>query len=199
MSPRGIAIPGVREQLFQAAERVLVREGPAGLSGRAITREAGVATGVLHKHFTDFDEFLAAFVLDRSRLAVESVAQILAHPGQGTVTRTLTEAALTFGTHVLAIAGLVTSRASLIARLHSTPATGAPPEIRQLGPIEEAFADYLEAEKNLGRVAADADTQVLGLALVATVHHLWLTQRAGAPHITQWVERVVNALLSGSH
>ena len=54
---RGVAIPEVREQLFAAADRVLTRTGPAGLTTRAITAEAGVANGVLHRHFRDLDSF----------------------------------------------------------------------------------------------------------------------------------------------
>src|SRR5580700_4660424 len=55
---RGVAIPEVREQLFAAADRVLARDGPAGLTTRAVTAEAGVANGVMHRHFRDLDEFL---------------------------------------------------------------------------------------------------------------------------------------------
>ena len=65
MVPTGIAIRDVREQLFGAAERVLLRAGPNALTSRAVTTEAGCAKGVLHKHFADFDAFLAEFVLDR--------------------------------------------------------------------------------------------------------------------------------------
>ena len=46
MSPRGVAIHEAREQMFLAAERVLARQGPDGLTSRAITQEAGVATGL---------------------------------------------------------------------------------------------------------------------------------------------------------
>ena len=63
MSPRGVAIPKVNEQLFDAADRVLAREGPTGLTSRAVTEEAGCAKGILHNHFTDFDSFLVEFVL----------------------------------------------------------------------------------------------------------------------------------------
>ena len=63
--PTGVAIRDVREQLFDAAERVLLRDGPNALTSRAVTTEAGCAKGVLHKHFADFDAFLAEFVLDR--------------------------------------------------------------------------------------------------------------------------------------
>jgi AcrR family transcriptional regulator len=53
--PTGVALRDVREQLFGAAERVLLRDGPSALTSRAVTDEAGVAKGVLHRHFADFD------------------------------------------------------------------------------------------------------------------------------------------------
>ena len=53
--PTGVAHPRVREHLFEAAERVLLREGPSALTSRAVTTEAGCAKGVLHRHFADFD------------------------------------------------------------------------------------------------------------------------------------------------
>ncbi|HZE30218.1 MAG TPA: TetR family transcriptional regulator, partial [Actinoallomurus sp.] len=65
--PTGVAIRDVREQLFAAAERILVRDGPNALTSRAVTTEAGCAKGVLHRHFADFDAFLAELVLDRIR------------------------------------------------------------------------------------------------------------------------------------
>lgn len=63
--PTGIALRDAVEQLFAAAERVLLRDGPNALTSRAVTTEARVAKGVLHRHFTDFDAFLAELVLDR--------------------------------------------------------------------------------------------------------------------------------------
>ena len=56
--PTGIALQDARERLFAAAERILLRDGPSGLTSRAVTDEAGVAKGVLHRHFADFDDFL---------------------------------------------------------------------------------------------------------------------------------------------
>jgi AcrR family transcriptional regulator len=41
--PTGVALRDAREQLFAAAERVLLRAGPNGLTSRAVTAEAGVA------------------------------------------------------------------------------------------------------------------------------------------------------------
>src|SRR5438552_17095552 len=63
--PTGVAMRDAREQLFDAAERVLLRDGPDALTSRAVTTEAGCANGVLHRHFADFDAFLTDLVLDR--------------------------------------------------------------------------------------------------------------------------------------
>jgi AcrR family transcriptional regulator len=193
MSPRGVTIPDVPAQLFQAAERVLLRAGPSGLSSRAITSEAGVAKGILHNHFTDLDGFLAAFVLDRSRLIAEDAAKLPSRAGTGTVVDNLTDTALSvFGSSAPALISLVTSRPSLMLRLQQSVAAEAP----TLQTIEAAFAAYLDAEKQLGRIAADADTQTLALTLVGTVHHLFVTGQASGPDLHSRVRRIAAVLVA---
>src|SRR6185436_17898802 len=64
-------------QLFDAAERVLLRDGPSALTSRA--------KGVLHRHFDDFDAFLAEFVLDRAERLRPRAADLLDSAGTGTV------------------------------------------------------------------------------------------------------------------
>ena len=79
--PTGVALRDVREQLFAAAERVLLRDGPHALTSRAVTAEAGCAKGVLHKHFADFDAFLAELVLDRIAQLEGTAAGLLDRAG----------------------------------------------------------------------------------------------------------------------
>jgi AcrR family transcriptional regulator len=194
MSPRGVAIPDAREQLFLAAERLLARDGPAGLTSRAITQEAGVAKGIIYSHFSDLDGFLAELLLDRFSRRTKATARLVSRAGEGTVTANLVDAAMSlFGSSVLALGALVMSRPPLFARIHESFAAQALP----FADVEQAFAAYLDAEKQRGRIAADADTQTLATAFVGAVHHLFLTHRAEAPDLRDRVERIVTALAAG--
>ena len=104
--PTGVAIRDAREQLFDAAERVLLRDGPNALTSRAVTTEAGCAKGVLHRHFADFDAFLAELVHDRIARIDDQAAALRDSAGTGTVAGNLT-GALTdlFGSVAVAIVG----------------------------------------------------------------------------------------------
>ena len=193
MSPRGVAIPGVREQLFQAADRLLASAGPAALTTRAITSEAGVANGVLHRHFHDLDTFLAEFAADRLQAIADSTAALPSRAGHGTITGNLTDATLAlFGSSALALVNLVAARPALGTALEHVSTAGS-----GLGDVEKYFAAYLEAEKNLGRIAADTDTQTLAFALLGSVHHLMMTNPAGLPDLPQRVRRIAEALAAG--
>lgn len=190
VSPRGVTIPGVREQLFQAAERVLVREGPDGLTSRAITEEAGVAKGLLYNHFTDLDDFMTELILERVHDAAEQAAHLPAAAGSGTVSGNLTEAAVSLlRTHAFAINALVMSRPSLMARLHERGAS------QSFTPLERSIGAYLEAEKQFGRIEPDTDVETLSLLLVGTLHHLFMTQRASGRDAPERIRKIVETLL----
>jgi AcrR family transcriptional regulator len=192
MSPRGVAIPGLRQQLFQATERVLVRDGPGGLSGRAITREAGCSTGLLYNHFGNLEDFLAEFAIERARLVVRNAEQLPGRAGTGTVESNLTEAAVSLpGSNVPALASLMASRPALAPRVREAMDAGKTPGFDE---IEQAFTAYLDAEKALGRIAADVDTEAFAQALVATVHHLLHEHGEGGPDPRARIRRVVAAL-----
>jgi AcrR family transcriptional regulator len=194
MSPRGVAIPDLREHLFQAAERVLARQGPSGLTSRAITQEAGVAKGILHNHFTDLDGFLAELMIERFRHIAEEVAKLPARAGEATVDGNLTDAVgAVFGAHAAPMVSLAMARPTLMQRLQHSAAAWSP----SLQHIEATFAAYLEAEQQLGRISPDADTATLALALIGTVHHLVLTHRADPSNLSGSVHRIVAALLTG--
>ncbi|MEV4399891.1 TetR family transcriptional regulator [Nonomuraea sp. NPDC049607] len=192
MSPRGVTIPQVRQQLFDAAEQVLLREGPSGLTGRAITREAGVATGLLHNHFGDLDAFLAALFVDRARAATDSMGDLPARAGTATVVDNLMAAIETLLTgNLMALAGLVLARPSLVTRLGEALDDGT----LELDAAERLFTAYLDAERRLGRLTSDADTASLALALVGAVHQLLLTRGPHAPDLRERLRRLATTLI----
>jgi AcrR family transcriptional regulator len=187
--PTGVALRDPREQLFAAAERVLLRGGPNALTSRAVTDEAGCAKGVLHRHFADFDAFLAELVLDRiGRLNERTLRE---SAGSGTVTENLT-AALTdvFGPVAVAIVGLVTFRDGLRARLRQAGLAGIP----LLAQAAAMIATYLAAERDLGRIAADTDVDTLALTLIGSAHLLF-AGRDGRPPDEE-VRKIVAAVVT---
>jgi AcrR family transcriptional regulator len=191
--PTGVAIRDVREQLFDAAERVLLRYGPNALTSRAVTTEAGCAKGVLHRHFTDFDAFLAEFVLDRIGRMDAQAAALLDAAGTGTVTANLA-AALTalYNSVAVATVGLVAARDGLRARLREAWPAGVP--VLTEGMV--MITSYLTAEQERGRIAADAEVDMLGPALLGGVHMLFVS-RENVPPDPEAIGKVVTTVLAG--
>ncbi len=192
--PTGVALRDVREQLLDAAERVLLRDGPHALTSRAVTTEAGVAKGVLHRHFADFDAFLAALVEDRIARLGHQAEALRAAAGTGTVAGNLTGAlAELFGSVAIQIVSLLIFRDDLRARLRQTRPTGVPLATEAAAMI----ASYLRAERDLGRIAADADVDTLAPTLIGA-GHLLFAGRARVPPDAAQVRKVVTAVLAGA-
>lgn len=192
--PTGVAIRDVREQLFDAAERVLLRDGPNALTSRAVTTEAGCAKGVLHRHFDDFDAFLAEFVLDRVGRMDPQAAALRESAGTGTVAGNLTGALTAlFGSVAVAIVPLITFRDELRARLRRAWPAGVP----VLTDAAVMIASYLSAERELGRIAADADVDTLAPTLIGA-GHLLFADRTAAPPEAGAVRKMVATVIAGA-
>jgi len=191
--PTGVALRDARELLFDAAERVLLRDGPSALTSRAVTTEAGVAKGVMHRHFADFDAFLAELVLDCIGRIDTQAAALRESAGTGTVAGNLV-GALTdlFSSVAVAIVALMIFRDDLRARLRQTRPTGVP----LVAEATAMIASYLTAERELGRVAADADVDTLAPALVGA-GHLLFAGRKGTPPEAGALDKVVNTVIAG--
>jgi AcrR family transcriptional regulator len=191
--PTGVAIRDVRAQLFDAAERVLLQAGPNALTSRAVTTEAGVAKGVLHRHFADFDAFLAELVEDRIARLSRQAAALRESVGTGTVIGNLT-GALTdlLGPVAVAIIALITFRDDLRARLRRAGHPGVP----LLTEAAAMLASYLTAERDLGRIAADADVGTLAPTLLGAAHLLF-AGRDIPPPPPDAVRKVVTTVIAG--
>ncbi|MFC1263114.1 TetR/AcrR family transcriptional regulator [Streptomyces rochei] len=191
--PTGVHLRDARQQLFDAAERVLLRDGPDALTSRAVTDEAGCAKGVLHRYFSDFDAFLTDLVLDRAAQLETQASALRESAGTGTVTDNLTTALTTlFGPVPVAVIPLVTFRDELRARLRrATPGGG----IAILAQVATAISAYLADERELGRIAADADIDSLTLSLVGGGHLLFADRDPGPPP-TATVDKLVTTVLA---
>ncbi len=191
--PTGMAIRDARERLFGAAERVLLRDGPSSLTSRAVTAEARVAKGVLHRHFADFDDFLAELVADRIARIGRQAAALRESAGTGTVAGNLT-GALTdlFSSVAVAIVALVSFRDDLRARLRQAGYAGVP----VLAEATAMIASYLAAERDLGRVSPDADVGTLAATLIGAAHLLFAGRQGGPPEDGA-VRKVVTAVIAG--
>ncbi|WP_203599174.1 helix-turn-helix domain-containing protein [Streptomyces sp. SID10853] len=192
--PSGVHIRNVRGQLFEAAERVLLRDGPDALTSRAVTEEAKCAKGVLHRHFTDFDAFLAELVLDRVRGIEDRTTTLRAAAGTGSVVDNLSDALQDlFGPVTVAIVALITFRDGLRARLREAGLTGIPLAVQGAA----MMAAYLTAERELGRLAGDADIDTLAPTLVGA-GHLLFADRTSAPPQPAAVRKMVTTVIAGA-
>ena len=90
--------------------------------------------------------------------------------GTGTVTGNLADALTAlFGSVAVAMVALITFRDELRARLRQTWPAGVP----LLTEAVVMIADYLTAERDLGRIAADADVATLAPTLIGAAHLLF--------------------------
>ncbi|MFF1370137.1 MULTISPECIES: TetR/AcrR family transcriptional regulator [Streptomyces] len=196
MSPRGVAIPDLRERLFAAAERVVARDGAAGLTSRAVTAEADCGKGVLHTHFAGLDEFVAELILDRFARSARQAAALHEKVGQATVAGNLQSVVLALLDALPpAVVGLALTRPAAALHTREGFQSGAP----AFDAIQHAFTAYLQAEQVGGRMASDADTATIALALVGTMHHLLMTRVPGRGEEPETIiGRLLAVLLGGA-
>ncbi|MFC8225394.1 TetR/AcrR family transcriptional regulator [Streptomyces sp. NPDC057287] len=192
--PTGVALRDARAQLFAAAERVLMLDGAGGLTSRAVTDQAGVAKGVLHRHFSDFDGFLAELVRDRIALLEQEGSRLEERVGEADVVSNLAGALSHILTPTaLGLIALISSRDGLRIRLRETTPRGVP----IFTEAAAMLSSYLAAERRIGRLAPRADTDMLAFTLVGTGHLLFAGELGALPDAGA-VEDVVASIVVGA-
>jgi len=191
--PTGYALHDPRQQLFAAAERVLLRDGASGLTGRSVTAEAGVAKGVLHRHFADFDTFVVHLVTERIRRFQDIAQDLTGRTGQATVSANVA-AALSelLDPVVLALVPQIIAHPRIRGRI----ATNELPGLPLLSDAAAVVRDYLGREQRQGRIAATADVGTTALSVIATAH-LLLAGELGALPTADAILEVTESLLVG--
>lgn len=149
-----------------------------------------MAKGVMHRHFADFDTFLAELILDRAARLDETVHLVA---GTGAVVNNLSEAlGAAFTPLGVAIVALVVTREGLRERLREADAARFP----LLAETSAMLRAYLAQEQALGRVAASADVSTLSHLIIGSAHLLF-TDREGGPPDAAAIHTVLATVMQG--
>ncbi len=132
-------------------------------------------------------------MLDRIARLDGQAAALQSAVGTGTVAGNLTDALMDlFGSVATAIVPLIIFRDDLRARLRQSTPHGVP----VLTEAAAMIGRYLAAERQLGRIAADADVGTLAPMLIGTMHLLFADRDSALPDAGT-VGRVVTAVIAG--
>lgn len=189
--PTGVALADARSLLFAAGRRVLVRDGAGGLTSRAVTEESGVAKGVLHRHFADFDAYLVALVREEiTRIDGIEVAVVESQSVGAAVTETLQ---IVFTPVMLGLVRIIISRDAVRHSVRDGDGRRFPPLSDAVGLVTRV----LDAQRDAGRLRADADTTTLALVLVGAAHLLFASELGALPD-REAVSEVVDSTLASA-
>lgn len=190
--PTGTVVQDPRGVLLAAGERVLARGGASAMTSRSVTDEAGVAKGMLHRYFTDFDAFLVELVRQRIARTAGAGLRLETEAGGAAVVSDLaayfTEV---FDAVGLALVGLLMTRDELRGRLREQTPHGLPLLVDATRGVQR----YLEIEQRNGRIDPARDPASLARTLVGTVHLLLAGEEGAAPTAAALDEVLGMALL----
>src|SRR5918997_2171016 len=154
-----------RERIVEAAEQVMRSKGLARTTTKEIAREAGYSEGAIYKHFESKEELFICVLTERLPSFVGIIRELPQRVGQEKIAEVLKEvagAALAFYGESFPMSASIFSEPGLLAR-HRI-------EVRRRGTgpqkANKALAAYLEAERDLGRVREDADSEAAAAMLL---------------------------------
>lgn len=181
MSPRKPAVlrkaggdQTLRDHLIASAARLVAERGTAGLTVRDIAAAAGLASGVLYNYFADKEEVIA-LALRAHVEAVLATPSGTPQPGTGTVQdnlKALIEYGLITLNRILPVFAGVFGQPKVLARFHELAGHGG--GVLGGGGLPAAFAAYIRAEQQLGRVRPDVDPEATASLVVGACHDVTL-------------------------
>jgi AcrR family transcriptional regulator len=190
----------LREQLLDAAARVLEQHGPAAVTTRRIAEEAGCSEGSIYNHFANKDELLACVVSERIARFPAKISGLAATAGTGDVREHLQEIA------TLAVAFFRRGMPMLSFAAHDVGAVREHCRVQHEaghGPrrTAENLAAWLRAEQALGRVHVEADPEGVASALLGScMFHVIVSSTwgpGGPPDDPAAIDHAVNAVWRG--
>jgi AcrR family transcriptional regulator len=188
--------PDLRDQLLDAAGRVLETQGPAAVTTRRIADEAGCSEGSIYNHFANKEELLACVVGERIGRFPARVGELAAQPGTGDVAAHLREVAtlaLEFyrrATPMMAVA--LRDPESMRAHARTVHDRGSGP-----WRVIEKLAEWLRAERELGRVAAGADPEAAATGLLGACLYHAVVAASWGPELSPSTETAIDRAVAG--
>jgi AcrR family transcriptional regulator len=191
----------IREQVLQAAEKILKAKGLGACTTRAIAEEARCAEGSIYRHFADKHELFIEIVKRRFPAFLDMVMSLPDIAGTGDLRVHLEElvrGALLFYREILPMAAGVAADHELLMhqREHFVKT--------ETGPLRafNSVAAFFEGEQRAGRVAADASPQhaarvVLGACFVQAYLEFFVGDRAAITDDEEFARETVGVILEG--
>ncbi len=179
---------------MDAAALVMHDQGLAATTTREIAREAGYSEATLYKHFADKQQIFLAVLSER----LPRVGDLSELVGQQSVTENLeliVTQLLRFYFESFPIAASIFSQPGLLSsHRHSMETLGAGPRY----PVKR-LADYLAAEKSLGRIPETLDNEALARLLAgAAFQEAFLANFEGAAEIADADELASRLVLTAT-
>ncbi len=156
-----------RERILDAAATVMREKGVANTTTKAIAAAAGYSEAMLYKHFADKQELFLLLLKERLPL----VRPRLAAPGWGDLAANLAdivEQLMNYYADLFPMSVSIFSAPDLLAQHREGIERhgGWGP----IGPIR-MLTNYLDAERDAGRIRADANTESAAQLLVGIAFH----------------------------
>lgn len=165
----------LRAELIEVAQRLVARDGPATLTMRGVATEAGCAVGLLYKVFASRNDLVAELVRAEFVRLRAAFDDLVASAGTGTVGDNLGRYAdLLLGSPAVGLAHGTAHDEELTRAIDANAG-----ETGVVDAVLSTVADYLAAEKRLGRVDATVDPNAFGFVIAGAVHNLLVS---GAPY-----------------
>jgi AcrR family transcriptional regulator len=195
-SPRSVVL---REQLLDAAARVLDEHGASAVTTRRIADEAGCSEGSIYNHFANKEELVACAVGERIARFPAVVSRLSEAAGTGEVREHLESVArlaLQFFRRGMPMMGVAAHDAGARARCRELHDAGHGP-----WRTSENLAGWLRDERALGRIHPDSDPDAVAAALLGScMFHATVSMAWGpdlAPDDDTAIDRAVSAVWRG--
>lgn len=192
---------GTREDILDAAVRIMRTQGYARATTKEIAREAGFSEATLYKHFQDKTEIFLRIIEEELPGLVAVLERLGSAPAEGSVQECLEELVVTavrYYADAFPVAVSLFSSQQLL--------TAHRDRLRELGvggprTPEDMLTRYLRAEQGRGRLGASADPEAMAqLLLGACFQQAFLADYSGVrpaePELATLARRLVAGVLA---